>query len=36
MFLEVFLIGILAGISPGPDFFIVMKNSLEHGKKIGE
>ena len=35
MFLEVFLIGILAGISPGPDFFIVMKNSLEHGKKIG-
>ena len=35
MFLEVFLIGILAGISPGPDFFIVRKNSREHGKKIG-
>jgi len=35
MFLEVFLIGILAGISPGPDFFIVMKNSLEYGKRIG-
>lgn len=35
MFLEVFLIGILAGISPGPDFFIVMKNSLGYGKKIG-
>lgn len=35
MFLEVFLIGVLAGISPGPDFFIVMKNSLEHGKRIG-
>lgn len=35
MFFEIFLIGILAGISPGPDFFIVMKNSLEYGKKIG-
>lgn len=35
MFLEVFLIGILAGMSPGPDFFIVMKNSLAHGKKMG-
>lgn len=35
MFLEVFLIGVLAGISPGPDFFIVMKNSLEYGKRIG-
>lgn len=35
MFLEIFLIGILAGMSPGPDFFIVMKNSLGYGKKIG-
>jgi threonine/homoserine/homoserine lactone efflux protein len=35
MFFEIFLIGILAGMSPGPDFFIVMKNSLEYGKKIG-
>lgn len=35
MFLEVFLIGILAGISPGPDFFVVMKNSLENGKRVG-
>jgi len=35
MFLEIFLIGLLAGMSPGPDFFIVMKNSLAYGKKIG-
>jgi len=35
MFLEIFVIGILAGMSPGPDFFIVMKNSLGFGKKIG-
>ncbi|HEY5563361.1 MAG TPA: LysE family translocator [Clostridiaceae bacterium] len=35
MFLQIFLIGILAGMSPGPDFFIVMKNSLGYGKKIG-
>lgn len=35
MFSQIFLIGILAGMSPGPDFFIVMKNSLEYGKKIG-
>lgn len=35
MFLQIFLIGVLAGISPGPDFFIVMKNSLEYGKEIG-
>jgi len=35
LFVQIFLIGVLAGISPGPDFFIVMQNSLEHGKKIG-
>ena len=35
MFLEIFVIGILAGLSPGPDFFIVMKNSLGFGTKIG-
>jgi RhtB (resistance to homoserine/threonine) family protein len=35
MFVEVFVIGILTGMSPGPDFFLVMKNSLAHGKKIG-
>ncbi|MFY0545001.1 LysE family translocator [Brevibacillus sp. H7] len=35
MYLEVFLIGILAGLSPGPDFFIVMKNSLGFGCRIG-
>ena len=35
MFLQIFLIGILAGMSPGPDFFVVIKNSLGYGKKIG-
>ena len=35
MFVEVFVIGILTGMSPGPDFFMVRKNSLAHGKKIG-
>lgn len=35
IFLQVFLIALLAGMSPGPDFFIVMKNSLGYGKKIG-
>ncbi|MDH2363192.1 LysE family translocator [Priestia megaterium] len=35
MFLEIFLIGILSGLSPGPDFFLVMKNSLGFGRRIG-
>jgi RhtB (resistance to homoserine/threonine) family protein len=35
IFLQIFFIGLLAGMSPGPDFFIVMKNSLGYGKKIG-
>ncbi|MGG2090742.1 LysE family transporter [Priestia aryabhattai] len=35
MFLEIFLIGILCGLSPGPDFFIVMKNSLGFGRRLG-
>jgi RhtB (resistance to homoserine/threonine) family protein len=35
LFIEVFIIGILAGLSPGPDFFIVMKNSLGFGSRIG-
>jgi RhtB (resistance to homoserine/threonine) family protein len=35
LFFEVFLIGILAAMSPGPDFFIVMKNSLGFGRRIG-
>ena len=35
MFFEVFLIALLAGISPGPDFFLVMKNSLGYGRRIG-
>ncbi|WP_280157854.1 LysE family translocator (plasmid) [Priestia megaterium] len=35
MFVEIFLIGILSGLSPGPDFFLVMKNSLGFGRRIG-
>ncbi|MBA2875583.1 LysE family translocator [Thermaerobacillus caldiproteolyticus] len=35
MFLEVFLVGILAAMSPGPDFFVVMRNSLEFGYRVG-
>ncbi|WP_048602120.1 LysE family translocator [Rubeoparvulum massiliense] len=35
MFMQVFLVGILAAISPGPDFFVVMKNSLSYGRRIG-
>ncbi|NGQ93585.1 LysE family translocator [Brevibacillus sp. SYP-B805] len=35
MFFEVFLIGILAALSPGPDFVVVMKNSLGFGRRIG-
>lgn len=35
MSLQIFIIGLLAAIAPGPDFFIVMKNSLGYGKKIG-
>ncbi|ONK23769.1 lysine transporter LysE [Bacillus sp. VT-16-64] len=35
MYAEVFLVGILAGLSPGPDFVVVMKNSLMLGRKNG-
>ncbi|MED1567417.1 LysE family translocator [Bacillus paramycoides] len=35
MYVEVFFIGILAALSPGPDFVIVMKNSLGIGRKYG-
>jgi len=35
MYAEIFLIGILAALSPGPDFVVVMKNSLGIGKKYG-
>lgn len=35
MFIEVFIVALLAGMSPGPDFFLVMKNSLGHGRKVG-
>ncbi|MCX7711436.1 MAG: LysE family translocator, partial [Clostridia bacterium] len=35
MFIQVFLVGILAGMSPGPDFFVVMKNSLGFGRRSG-
>lgn len=35
MYLEVFAIGVLGAISPGPDFVVVMKNSLGLGKRVG-
>lgn len=35
MFIEVLIIALLAGMSPGPDFFLVMKNSLGYGRKVG-
>lgn len=35
MFIEVFLVGILAGMSPGPDFFVVMRNTLGYSRKAG-
>ena len=35
MYLQVFLVGILAALSPGPDFLVIMKNSLSAGRKYG-
>jgi threonine/homoserine/homoserine lactone efflux protein len=35
MYLEVFIVGILAALSPGPDFVVVTKNSLGIGRKFG-
>lgn len=35
MFVQVFLVGLLSGISPGPDFAVVMRNSLSFGRRIG-
>ncbi|TKI86898.1 LysE family translocator, partial [Bacillus cereus] len=35
MYVEVFFLGILIALSPGPDFVIVMKNSLGIGRKHG-
>ncbi|BCU81425.1 lysine transporter LysE [Polycladomyces abyssicola] len=35
MFLQVFLIGLLGAISPGPDFAVVTRNSLSYGTRIG-
>jgi RhtB (resistance to homoserine/threonine) family protein len=33
--LTVALVSLLAAISPGPDFFVVVKNSLSYSRKIG-
>jgi RhtB (resistance to homoserine/threonine) family protein len=35
MYLEVFAVGLLGALSPGPDFVVVMKNSLGLGRKFG-
>ena len=34
-FLSITLLILLAAISPGPDFFLVVKNSLQHSRKAG-
>lgn len=34
-FLAVGLVSLLAAISPGPDFFVVVKNSLSYSRKAG-
>jgi threonine/homoserine/homoserine lactone efflux protein len=34
-FLTITLVGLLAIISPGPDFLIVTQNSLQYGRKTG-
>jgi RhtB (resistance to homoserine/threonine) family protein len=36
MYAEVLLVGLLAGISPGPDFVVVLKNSLSFGRRAGK
>ncbi len=35
MYAEVFLVGLLAAISPGPDFVVVTRNSLAFGRRAG-
>ena len=35
MYFAVFLVAILAGISPGPDFVVVANNTVAYGKKTG-
>jgi RhtB (resistance to homoserine/threonine) family protein len=35
MYFEVFTVGVLAAISPGPDFLVVTKNSLNNGPRVG-
>ncbi|MDP5273884.1 LysE family translocator [Chengkuizengella axinellae] len=35
MFIELFIIALFAGITPGPDLFVVIKNSLSYGVRIG-
>lgn len=35
MYFQVMIVALLAGMSPGPDFFLVMKNSLGYGRRVG-
>ncbi|MEW6195456.1 MAG: LysE family transporter [Bacteroidota bacterium] len=35
MFAEVFVFALVAGILPGPDFFVVSKNAISHGTRVG-
>lgn len=35
MYFAVFLVALLAGIVPGPDFVVVANNTVAHGKRVG-
>lgn len=35
VYIEIFIVALFAGMSPGPDFFLVMKNSLGYGRRAG-
>jgi RhtB (resistance to homoserine/threonine) family protein len=35
VYLQVAIVALLAGMSPGPDFFLVMRNSLGYGRRVG-
>jgi len=35
MYVQVMIVALRAGMSPGPDFFLVMKNSLGYGRRAG-
>lgn len=34
-FVQVFVVGVAVAVAPGPDFFMVLRNSLAHGRLVG-